>query len=275
MFTHILIPLDGSEYAERAIEPARSLAEKYGARITLLTVMWQFPQSPLQGPIPDQRSEERGRRYLEDVRATQMGAASAPVDLVVKHGMPAESIAEVALDSHADLIVHEYAWHDRDAVHPGKHRLENPSGRTLSSAAHCRSSPHDEGITSHPTRSAIRVITLCSSRSRERLILGGHAAMCWGEARNSRYHSRNVASQSSFKTRVRICRRRCTPLVGTLLPKLPAPLADRFVRHEYTTREHRFLDVAVAEAEPGIQPDTIVIRNNFILLRDTLDIMRR
>jgi nucleotide-binding universal stress UspA family protein len=105
MFTHILIPLDGSEYAERAIEPARSLAEKYGARITLLTVMWQFPQSPLQGPMPDQRSEERGRQYLEDVRATQMGAASAPVDLVVKHGMPAESIAEVALDSHADLIV--------------------------------------------------------------------------------------------------------------------------------------------------------------------------
>jgi hypothetical protein len=30
-----------------------------------------------------------------------------------------------------------------------------------------------------------------------------------------------------------------------------------FVRHEYTTREQQFLDVAVAEAEPVIQPDTM------------------
>jgi hypothetical protein len=81
--------------------------------------------------------------------------------------------------------------------------------------------------------------------------------MCWGEARNFGYHSRNVASQSSFKTRVRICRRRCAPLLGILLPKLLAPLADRFVRHEYTTCEQRFLDVAVAEAAPVIQPDTM------------------
>jgi len=46
-------------------------------------------------------------------------------------------------------------------------------------------------------------------------------------------------------------------LVGIRLPKLPAPRADRFVRHEYTTREQQFLDVAVAEAEPVIQPDTM------------------
>lgn len=105
MFTHILVPLDGSEYSERAIEPALSLAEKYGARITLLTVMLQFPESKLTVTIVDQRSEEHGRRYLADVRAMKMGAAVVPVALVAKHGTPAESIVECALESQADLIV--------------------------------------------------------------------------------------------------------------------------------------------------------------------------
>jgi nucleotide-binding universal stress UspA family protein len=105
MFTHILVPLDGSEFSEKAIEPARSLAEMYGGRITLLTVMLRFPESRLQVPVLDQRSEERGRQYLEDVRAAHMGTPSVPVDLVVKHGMPAERITEVALDSRADLLV--------------------------------------------------------------------------------------------------------------------------------------------------------------------------
>jgi nucleotide-binding universal stress UspA family protein len=105
MFTHILVPLDGSEFSEQAIEPSRSLAEKYGARITFLTVVVQFPASKLQVPMLDQRGEERGRQYLEDVRTTHMGAAAVPVNLVVKHGLPAERIAEVAIESQADLIV--------------------------------------------------------------------------------------------------------------------------------------------------------------------------
>jgi nucleotide-binding universal stress UspA family protein len=105
VFKHILVPLDGSEYSERAIEPARSLAEKYGAKVTLLTVMLRFPESKLHVPVLDQRSEERGRQYLEEVRTTKMGETSVSVDTTVKLGTPAESIAEFALDSQVDLIV--------------------------------------------------------------------------------------------------------------------------------------------------------------------------
>jgi nucleotide-binding universal stress UspA family protein len=105
VFTHILVPLDGSEYSERAVEPALSLAEKYGARITLLTVMLQFPESKLPVPIVDQRSAEHGRRYLADVRAMKLGTAAVPVDLVTKYGTPAEGIVECALELQADLIV--------------------------------------------------------------------------------------------------------------------------------------------------------------------------
>jgi nucleotide-binding universal stress UspA family protein len=105
MFAHILVPLDGSEFAEQAIEPARSLAERYGARITLLTVIMEFPGSRLQVAMRDFQSDARARQYLEEVRATQMGTASVPVALVVTHGLPAERIAEVVMESQADLIV--------------------------------------------------------------------------------------------------------------------------------------------------------------------------
>ena len=105
MFKHILVPLDGSEYAERAVEPARSLVEKYGARLTLLTVMVRFPVSRLHIPTLDQGSEARGRQYLEEVRATRLEAASVPVDTVVQLGTPAESITEFAINAQVDLIV--------------------------------------------------------------------------------------------------------------------------------------------------------------------------
>jgi hypothetical protein len=55
----------------------------------------------------------------------------------------------------------------------------------------------------------------------ERLILGGHAATSSVEALNPGYHSRKVASQSPFKTRVQIPLDRLhglQRLVGSLAP---------------------------------------------------------
>jgi nucleotide-binding universal stress UspA family protein len=105
VFKHILVPLDGSEHSERAVEPALSLAGQYSARMTLLTVILQFPASQFYVPTPNQQADHDGRQYLEDVRVRKMGAASVPVDIVTKSGAPAESIAEFALDSQVDLII--------------------------------------------------------------------------------------------------------------------------------------------------------------------------
>ena len=129
MFKHILVPLDGSEYSERAVEPARSLAEKYGARITLLTVILRFPESRLQVPILDERSEHRGRQYLEEVRATRIGATSVPVDMVTKLGTPAESIAEFAIGSQVDLIV--MSTHGTTGTARGRYTLGSTAWKIL------------------------------------------------------------------------------------------------------------------------------------------------
>ena len=105
MFTHILVPLDGSAFSETAVEPALSLGEKYSAKVTLLTVVLRIPESKLHVPTYDQQSEERGRQYLEEIRATQGKTSPVPIDIAVRLGTPAESIDAFALEAQADLIV--------------------------------------------------------------------------------------------------------------------------------------------------------------------------
>jgi nucleotide-binding universal stress UspA family protein len=132
VFKHILVPLDGSEYSERAVEPARSLAEKYGARLTLLTVMLRFPVSRLHVPTLDQGSEARGRQYLEEVRATKLGAVSVPVDTAVQLGTPAESIAEFASNAQVDLIV--MSTHGTTGTERGRRTLGSTAWKILQDA---------------------------------------------------------------------------------------------------------------------------------------------
>jgi nucleotide-binding universal stress UspA family protein len=105
MFKHIVVPLDGSTFSEEAVGPALSLGEKYGAKVTLLTVMLRIPESRLHIPMLDAQSEERGLRYLEEICTAQQDTPSVSIDLVVRLGMPAESIAEFAHETQADLIV--------------------------------------------------------------------------------------------------------------------------------------------------------------------------
>jgi hypothetical protein len=42
-----------------------------------------------------------------------------------------------------------------------------------------------------------------------------------------------------------------------MLPKLPAPLADGFIRDDDTTGNQQFFNIAVAQAETAVQPDTV------------------
>src|SRR5262249_41839112 len=46
-------------------------------------------------------------------------------------------------------------------------------------------------------------------------------------------------------------------LIGIDLPKLPAPIAHRFVRQQNATFGHELFDIAVAQAEAKVQPDTV------------------
>ncbi len=105
MFTHLLVPLDGSEMAEAVLPAAVTLARTLGARITLLHVLEHNAPEEVHGQRHITTNEE-GLHYLTDV------AQKLPPALeVVTHVHPnqedniARSIGEHAAELGVDLIL--------------------------------------------------------------------------------------------------------------------------------------------------------------------------
>ncbi len=105
MFSHLLVPLDGSEMAESVLPAAVHLARTLGARLTLLHVLEHNAPGEVHGQRHI-RSEQEGLRYLTET------AARLPPGLKVNvHVHPneehniARSIVEHAQELGVDLIL--------------------------------------------------------------------------------------------------------------------------------------------------------------------------
>jgi nucleotide-binding universal stress UspA family protein len=128
VINHILVPLDGSEQSERALDTASSVAEAYGgARVTLLAVMIRFPESRIHVPKLDEQSEDRGKAYLEE--AGRRYVHRFPVDMKVRLGVPADEILAEARESHVDMIV--MSTHGTAGMERDKHSIGSTAWRVL------------------------------------------------------------------------------------------------------------------------------------------------
>jgi len=110
MYDTILVPTDGSEPADRAVEHALTLADRYGATIHALycveTHRYGEPALSSTELVLDDL-EDRGAAMLEGVGDR---AADAGVECrwTVCHGRPWEEAREKAAELDADLIVIGY-----------------------------------------------------------------------------------------------------------------------------------------------------------------------
>lgn len=111
MFRRILVPLDGSTRAERAIPVAARLAHTSGGSVILVRVvskssgLWPFaaPQTILaQQVIAADRAE--AEQYLSAV-STSLELVGVPTESVVRFGPTVSTLLAVADSSQADLIV--------------------------------------------------------------------------------------------------------------------------------------------------------------------------
>lgn len=107
MFTHLLVPLDGSDYALRALKCAEDLAQATGARLTLLGVLMR-PEgtATTQAEKPDERSRARLHSDLDSLaREVEARSELSQVDAEVRFGEPAHQITDYAKTGDVDLIV--------------------------------------------------------------------------------------------------------------------------------------------------------------------------
>ena len=106
MFKEILLAIDGSEYSDRAIEYAKSLAERYEANLTLLHVFSHT--SDLLGYQDYEKlyakRKSAGQAVLDDAKK-KLGSTTFKLREELIEGSEAEAILTVAQNHQADLIV--------------------------------------------------------------------------------------------------------------------------------------------------------------------------
>jgi nucleotide-binding universal stress UspA family protein len=105
-YKHILIPLDGSELAETALEPALSLAQLMEAQVTLIQVIPPFIREVDEqyAPMALDILLEKAGAYLLGVRQ-RLAAAHDSINIEIASGQVAETIIAYAEEQGVDLIV--------------------------------------------------------------------------------------------------------------------------------------------------------------------------
>ncbi len=106
MFDKILVPLDGSQLAEKILPQVEELAKCHKAAITFITVgsYWEVFEAP-PDVIDKALEQEKVSReqYLSHIVAAVKGKGLI-ADSVYKAGMPAREIIDYAANNNIDLI---------------------------------------------------------------------------------------------------------------------------------------------------------------------------
>ena len=111
LLNRLLVPVDGSTYAKRALEFAIGLAKICGSTITIMYVVPRRVYVAAQEagfiPVPAliHDLEELGKEVLEEAEDMVQTAGVKSVEKVLIHGIPAEEILKTSDVGKYDMIV--------------------------------------------------------------------------------------------------------------------------------------------------------------------------
>lgn len=112
MFKKIIVPLDGSELAEQALEPALALAQQVQGEVILLSVpvlqhMFVVEPAGYGFLLPEQSVDQSRYELLEYLKGVQARHSYPDVTIhtLIEEGDEATTIVETAAAHQADLIV--------------------------------------------------------------------------------------------------------------------------------------------------------------------------
>lgn len=107
----ILVPLDGSDFAETALPTARALVERFDGELHLASIVSDLPPVPLASGDGElvgrwfKDEEARAARYLEEVRQRLQTEGGPGVEVHVRTGPVARSLDALAEEREIDLFV--------------------------------------------------------------------------------------------------------------------------------------------------------------------------
>lgn len=121
MHKHILIPTDGSELSQKAIEYGLALAKSVGAKVTVVTVSAPLHMIAIEPPLSvdiveeyQEQMRQMHAKYLESAKASAAAAGVACDVLQVEHEHTYLAIIDTAAREACDLIV--MASHGRRGI---------------------------------------------------------------------------------------------------------------------------------------------------------------
>ena len=121
MHRHILIPTDGSELSQNAIDYGMALAKSVNAKVTVLTVSVPFHMLAVEPGLITDAPEQYGKRmetlaakYLNAAKEAALAAGVSCETMRVEHDQPYLAIIETAARKSCDLIV--MASHGRRGI---------------------------------------------------------------------------------------------------------------------------------------------------------------
>ncbi|MDW8325609.1 MAG: universal stress protein [Anaerolineales bacterium] len=118
----MLIPLDGSDLSEKALEPALEVATAFDAQVTLLQCVKRIPSWHMEelesvehglGLRASDEMMEQARAYLQGV-AEKYSTANRPIQVVVRYEPAATAILEYAEANSIDMVA--MATHGRTGM---------------------------------------------------------------------------------------------------------------------------------------------------------------
>ena len=121
MHQHILIPTDGSELSQKAIDYGMALAKSVNAKVTVLTVSIPFYTLAFEPGMITDTPEQYGKRmatltakYLNVANEAALAAGVSCDTMHVEHDQPYLAIIDTAAQKSCDLIV--MASHGRRGI---------------------------------------------------------------------------------------------------------------------------------------------------------------
>ncbi|GAA0235408.1 universal stress protein [Haladaptatus pallidirubidus] len=105
MYDRILLPTDGSDAADRAVEQAINLADTYDARLYVISIVDQTAIPPdVRADMLYEELQQEGEQAVDDI---ERRARDAGIDVrtSIPRGTPYRTILDFADDHDIDLIV--------------------------------------------------------------------------------------------------------------------------------------------------------------------------